>query len=210
MRIQLLQRPTGSNKLCLKTCIGSLIIIYILLWISKPELDKIFQCRQDGQELEQLGALKQTSTHVSKSDVDAAFIENWCRQRRTRLDWRALLSSCKDKTAWDASRDEQNATDANNSFISHWDINPAGEFTRFSIQSQTKDFHPKKHGGDSWRVHVYGPSSISTTIIDHSNGTYEVLFLAMEAGVYKANITLDFTLCNGLRDPPVDWFIVGG
>ena len=84
-----------------------------------------------------------------------------------------------------------------------------GEYSRFSIQSQTKDGRPKTQGGDSWRVLIRGPSSISPTVVDHDNGTYEVLFLAMEAGVYAVNVTLDFTLCDGFKDPPVDWFIIG-
>ena len=38
---------------------------------------------------------------------------------------------------------------------------------------------------------------------------YEVVFLVVEPGDYLAQITLDFTLCDGLREPPVDWFIKG-
>ena len=37
----------------------------------------------------------------------------------------------------------------------------------------------------------------------------EVVFLVMKPGDYSAQITLDFTLCDGLREPPVDWFIKG-
>lgn len=139
----------------------------------------------------------------------AEFVNNWCRVRRTRLDWKAMLSSCENKTTWKPSRNKEKATDPNTSFISLWDIKPVGEYSRFSIQSQTRDGRPKTQGGDSWRVLIRGPSSISPTVVDHDNGTYEVLFLAMEAGVYAVNVTLDFTLCDGFKDPPVDWFIKG-
>lgn len=137
------------------------------------------------------------------------FKTHWCRQRRWRLDWKDMLSPCENKTAWDSSRDRTNATDPNTSFISLWDIKPVGEYSRFSIQSQTKEGRPKTQGGDTWRVLLSGPSSISPTVFDHGSGTYEVLFLAMESGVYTANITLDYTLCNGFKDPPWDWFIIG-
>ena len=40
------------------------------------------------------------------------------------------------------------------------------------------------------------------------NGTYEFLFLVMDLGVYKLDITLDYSLCDEFRDPPKNWFIV--
>ena len=46
-------------------------------------------------------------------------------------------------------------------------------------------------------------------MLDHDDGVYEVVFLVMEPGNYSAQITLDFTLCDGLRDPPEDWIIKG-
>lgn len=68
----------------------------------------------------------------------------------------------------------------------------------------------KTFGGDAWRVYIrQGPSSLAPQVWDHGNGLYEVVFLAMEPGDYSAQITLDFTLCDGLRDPPVDWFVKG-
>ena len=68
----------------------------------------------------------------------------------------------------------------------------------------------KTFGGDAWRVYIrQGPSSLAPQVWDHGNGLYEVVFLAMEPGDYSAQITLDFTLCDGLRDPPVEWFVKG-
>jgi len=55
-------------------------------------------------------------------------------------------------------------------------------------------------------VYLDGPSYLAGTVFDHNNGVYEVLFLIMEPGAYKINVTLDYTLCDGLIDPPVEWF----
>lgn len=85
-----------------------------------------------------------------------------------------------------------------------------GRFSRFFIQSVTKDGFIKKIGGDAWRVYIrQGPASLAPQIWDLDNGQYEVVFLALESGDYSAQITLDFTLCDGLREPPIDWFIKG-
>ena len=85
-----------------------------------------------------------------------------------------------------------------------------GHFSRFFIQSVTSHGEPKTVGGDSWRVYIrQGPSSLAPVVFDLNNGVYEVLFLVLEPGSYTAQIWLDFTLCDGFRDPPVDWFVKG-
>ena len=150
---------------------------------------------------------------VDKDAIKKKIFENhWCRMQRARLDWKGILAPCFGNTHWGkvpTQWKDQPVTDAIASFLFKWDINPAGEFSRFFIQSQTAEGKPKLIGGDAWRVHLIGPAYIAPTVIDHRNGSYEVLFLAMEHGVYRAEIMLDYSLCNGLRDPPVDWFIKG-
>ena len=215
MRIQVLPRSTGSSRDFYKISLAVFIVIYVFLWLSKPlvknELD--LAGHKTSIRLRDIVAIDSISSSIineSPSKEVADFTKHWCRQRRARRDWQAMILPCKNKMPWNSSRDiEKNATDPDASFISLWDIRPAGQYSRFSIQSQTKEGHPKLEGGDSWRVVIRGLSSISPTVIDHGNGTYEVLFLAMEAGVYKASVILDFTSCNGFKDPPVDWFIIG-
>lgn len=85
-----------------------------------------------------------------------------------------------------------------------------GQFSRFFIQTVTRNGVLKTSGGDAWRVYIrQGPASLAPQVWDHGNGMYEVVFLVMEPGNYFARITLDFSLCDGLREPPVDWFILG-
>ncbi|XP_031565975.1 uncharacterized protein LOC116301111 [Actinia tenebrosa] len=109
----------------------------------------------------------------------------------------------KVKPEWDKSQ----RTSASKSTIYYQDIRPAREFSRIFIQSRTKDGQIKRIGGDSWRVYLRGPSSIAATVFDHNNGTYEALFLVKEPGTYTLKVILDFSLCDGFRDPPIDWFI---
>ena len=72
------------------------------------------------------------------------------------------------------------------------------------------DGNLKRTGGDSWRVHIrQGPASLSPVVTDNDDGTYEVMFLVLEPGNYSAQVFLDYTLCDGFRDPPEDWFIKG-
>ena len=138
------------------------------------------------------------------------FQENWCRIRRARVDLDSILRPCFYNISWNGdSRKRELQTDAAKSLISFFDIRPAGQFSRFSIQTKTRKGKLKLIGGDSWRVLLRGPATVSPTAFDHGNGTYEFLFLVMDPGVYKLDITLDYSLCDGYRDPPKNWFVVG-
>ncbi|XP_068730190.1 uncharacterized protein [Montipora capricornis] len=138
------------------------------------------------------------------------FQENWCRIRHARVDTDSVLKPCSYNTSWTGnSSDYLLRTDATKSFISLWDVRPAGQFSRFSIQTKTTDGEIKRIGGDWWRVLLRGPATVSPSMFDLGNGTYEFLFLAMDPGVYKLDITLDYSLCDGYRDPPRNWFILG-
>ena len=141
------------------------------------------------------------------------FKTDWCRVHQAKLDWKKYLAPCAKHAKWGISlagwKEKVSRTCATNSFISKWDIRPTGVFSRFFIQSKTTSNHTKNIGGDSWRIHITGASSVSATVFDHNNGSYEVLFLLMEAGSYQIEISLDYTLCDGFKDPPVDWYKKG-
>ena len=140
------------------------------------------------------------------------FRREWLRQHRARSDWQAIIKPCYDNMAWGkvkAGWGKVNRTNAFTSKIIFQDIRPAEEYSKIFIQSKTSDNRTKVIGGDTWRVHVRGPSSIAATVFDHNNGTYEALFLIMEPGIYQLSIYLDYSLCDGFKDPPRDWFIKG-
>lgn len=140
------------------------------------------------------------------------FMKDWCRIRKASVDWEGMLRPCDGMTAWNPNTErprEDQQTDPDSSLISLWDIRPAGEFSKFSIQSKTVKGKVKRIGGDSWRVHVIGPSSVAGTLFDHTNGTYEVLFLVTVPGVYEVDVVLEYSLCDGYTDPPPNWFKTG-
>ena len=140
------------------------------------------------------------------------FMRQWCRIRQARVDWELMLKPCKGNLAWGVSLpgwETEQRTDPDESFISLWDIRPCGEFSRLSIRTVASNGREKHIGGDSWRVQLKGPASVAGTVFDLMNGTYEVVFLITEPGNYQVEAILDHSLCDGLRDPPPDWFIVG-
>ena len=149
-------------------------------------------------------------TMISRRFQD--FRHEWLRQRRARVDWESMIKPCSDNMAWGLEKNhwgKLNRSSAMASEILFWDIRPAGEFSKFFIQSKTFDNQTKLIGGDTWRVYVRGPSNVAATVFDHQNGIYEALFLLMEPGDYQLKIYLDYSLCDGFRDPPPDWFIKG-
>lgn len=154
--------------------------------------------------------IDKSKAYARENALFADFMETWCRVKRMRMDWKQVLRPCADHMAWgEGNWGQQNKTDAAKSYLTLWDIRPAGQFSRFDIQSVTRDNIDKKIGGDSWRVHIRGPSSMSPTVIDHNNGKYEVSFLMLEPGKYDVEVVLEYSLCDGYKDPPKDWFIEG-
>lgn len=148
------------------------------------------------------------SYYPSRASIYDEFKVNWCRQRKWRLDWRSLKKPCQDLRYRRLTGKQYQAfsTSLSLSEIFEVEIRPAGEYSRFFVQSRTHNAQKKTIGGDSWRVYLEGPSYLAGTVFDHNDGTYEVLFLIKEPGVYKINMILDYTLCDGLIDPPIDWF----
>lgn len=134
----------------------------------------------------------------------------WCQSRIRRYDWKNEIGHCLKYVPWDATPlDEKFQTRASKSYVKRMDIKPAGFFSRIYIQSVSVENLNKTFGGDSWRVDIRGPSSIAATVYDKSNGLYEAVFLIEEPGLYRAEIVLDYSLCKGFKDPPIDWFIKG-
>lgn len=140
------------------------------------------------------------------------FRSEWFRQRRARVDWRSMIQPCIDNLAWGLVKNQwgkTNRSSAAASEIVYQEIKPAGEFSKIFIQSKTVNNQTKLIGGDTWRVYLRGPSSVAATVFDHQNGTYEALFLLTEPGIYQVLIFLDYSLCDGFKDPPPEWFIQG-
>ena len=166
-----------------------------------------------------IGPSFEKSTSISKAIGQWAqhwrfddFRRDWFRQHRGRVDWKSILKPCINNTQWGVEKKhwgKENRSSARTSQVVYTDIRPVGEFSKIFIQSKTADNRTKLIGGDSWRVHLHGPSSLGATVFDHENGTYEILFLTMEPGNYRVMIFLDFSLCDGLKEPPADWFIKG-
>ena len=55
------------------------------------------------------------------------FHQLWCRMQGWRIDWETVVKPCAGKVAWDERKvNSKLRTDANNSFITKWEIQPAG------------------------------------------------------------------------------------
>ncbi|XP_048586274.1 uncharacterized protein LOC116618598 isoform X1 [Nematostella vectensis] len=149
-----------------------------------------------------------TTGNPQTRDFYREFEEDWCRERRARMDWRSMLSSCPGRARqWGVEMwPEWAGTASNYSYISWIDPKPLGHYTKIHIQTVSQTNRSKLIGGDSWRAVVHGPAGVPVPIYDLGNGTYEMAILFHEPGVYSIRLYLDYTLCHGLKNPPYDWF----
>lgn len=134
------------------------------------------------------------------------FKVDWCLQRMSRYDFKSKLQSCWNKIAWESPIESNYLdTDVGFSYV-NLDIKPAGYYSKAIIQTVTRTRIRKTTGGDFYRVHIQGPSSVTASVIDRHDGSYEAMFLVMVPGIYTITVILDYTMCRGIKDPPFDWF----
>ena len=139
------------------------------------------------------------------------FKKFWYLQREYRNNFTKILAPCNNQTEWIshyASRKKHMKTSVNFSHVM-LDIQSAGQFSRIVIFSRGLTNKQKFIGGDMWRVFVYGETSVPVTVHDRLDGSYEAIFLITEPGLYYVDLHLDYTLCDGLKDPPSNWFVNG-
>jgi len=165
--------------------------------------------------LGQSGATQTISGPISASQQPGSqqltdFEKFMCRERRIRLDYRAIMAPCKDHLEFGRNMYSRTlATHAETSQVLQPDIQPTGEYTRFRIRTLTKEGVRKDFGGDAWRVFISGPANIEPFVHDLMNGDYEVAFLVLEPGRYVVKAFLEGTLCGTYVNPPNDWFMKG-
>lgn len=141
------------------------------------------------------------------------FLQSWTKMFASKLDYEYYNHICS-PFEWKANQavpwsEQKERTDFSYGTFLRWDINPAMEFSSFILQTRYPNASHKYEGGDHWRVNVKGPSSVPVMKRDLRNGSYEFTFLPMLPGTYRIFMTLEYTLCAGLKDPPQDWFVRG-
>ena len=142
------------------------------LWLSTVAVLLIhYQYANNEANLQKLEHQMRISKNIDE------FQENWCRIHRARVDSDSLLQPCSYSISYNGdSPDNKLQADARQSFISLFDIRPARQFRRFSIQAKTHKGELKLVGGDSWRVLFRGLATVSLTVFDHGNCTFEFCF----------------------------------
>lgn len=134
--------------------------------------------------------------------------KQWKLYTQLDTDWKSILKPCEHDMLWKTKRATHQQTNiVTSSFTT--DVKPAREFSSIYIHTKAISGIDKTVGGDAWRVYIRGPSALVAKVIDYNNGSYEALFLVQEPGIYTVYVILDFSQCDGLRDPPSDWFIQG-
>lgn len=139
------------------------------------------------------------------------FLKYWNLQHEMRFNFSKIIEPCKNDMKWrpyHVERTPYMITSANYTKTS-LHINSAGQYSRLLIETYSLMNTRKYIGGDSWRIFIKGNSSVPITLIDNLDGTYEVSFLIVEPGQYFVEIHLDYTLCDGLKDPPENFFSQG-
>jgi len=121
--------------------------------------------------------------------------------------WKKLLYPCKDKVNYvKREKNMKNITYATKTVIT---INKVINTENYKLKLFTFNTEGAKKsvGGDLWLVKIKSTSiSFSIHLTDNMDGSYEGLISIPQSGNYSIHITLQYSLCHGILDPPLDWF----
>ena len=80
------------------------------------------------------------------------------------------------------------------------------------VITYTVDNKKKMIGGDYFRTFLVGKSKkfkMNVNLFDFNNGEYSGVFYVPEPGNYELHIILEYSVCEGMTDPPKNWFRKG-
>jgi len=127
-----------------------------------------------------------------------------------QVQWEKIISPCEDKMNWLTKlKSRKNITYAPKTVVTINEVTNT-ETYKLKILTFNKEGVKKTIGGDLWLVKIKSTSiSFSIHLIDNMDGSYEGDFSTPQAGNYIIDIILQYSLCHGILDPPLDWFKLG-
>ena len=128
-----------------------------------------------------------------------------------------LLLSCINQLNWDDRLQNSShlRTRANSSLFQLVIYQKTAEEGIFvghvKIQTYDRRGLKKSTGGDWWRAIIVGGNSLrwSVRIVDQNDGSYEGIFPIRFSGEFRLELHLEYSICEGILDPPLDWFSKG-
>lgn len=193
-------------------CLAQLKLIRTLrLWVFFITCSIAIYILKDNGKFSLTHFQQHRSTEQFLDDQQKTFYKYWTLQRQRRFNYTAIMLPCQHDMEWRPYYPDRNASVITSAKTSraHLEVKPAGQFTRLIIQSYNLLNTTKYIGGDTWRIFLRGKFSVPVTMIDHRNGTYEAFFLITIPGRYYVELYLEYTLCDGYKDPPPEWFLRG-
>lgn len=125
-------------------------------------------------------------------------------------DWKELMKPCESTIRWDQR--ETDRTKQTSLAFSRIEliIKPVGYPSSLTIHTRDTLGREKSYGGDSWLITLDGKDyRYWFHLADRRNGSYDGAFVIKQAGRFSLAVYLEFTLCDGLRDPPPYWYREG-
>jgi len=138
------------------------------------------------------------------------FKSEYIQRQLTPLSLEQISSPCMNRIDWvKRLRDRKNLTYAPNTVVKLEKISK-NETYKIELYTYDKIGKNKTFGGDSWLVKIKSDiTSFSIDLSDNLDGSYTSYFSLPQAGTYGVYIILEYSLCEGLLDPPLDFFKTG-
>ena len=214
-----------ENEMSYRKCLATFVNLFIFL--------SLFFCTYwNFKEINILTVTRSLNTssediiydYAQRLTIQNATVESIKFKQRLKLDdlnvqmnkicemenWEVILKPCQRQLNWsNRSSNKMRPTNLLKSTVVLL-IRSQGYPSTIKIDTFDSSGKRKEYGGDSWRVKVTSDNfSMSVRIRDHLDGSYKGYFTPYNAGRYTLHCVLDHTACNGVRDPPPNWFRIG-
>ena len=129
------------------------------------------------------------------------------------MSWIDRLEVCQHHLNWEERNlNKSKRTSVKHSLVKVFLADSAGMLNMLYIKTYTLDNKVKTRGGDYFRSFLIEGSKnfkVNINLFDLNNGEYSGVFQIPQPGNYELQITLEYSVCEGMTDPPSNWFTKG-
>ena len=201
-----MEKYVSKHKPALKTEIALALSFFQDFYVNKTTV------KLEAQQSLVTNKRLRNSSKAQKTEKELSFLSlkiDCCQH----MSWIDRLEVCQHHLNWEERNlNKSKRTSVKHSLVKVFLGDSAGIPNMLYIKTYTLDNNVKTLGGDYFRSFLIEKSKnikVNINLFDFNNGEYSGVFQIPKPGNYELQITLEYSVCEGMTDPPSNWFTKG-